>query len=183
MITLTEKQWESYLDKYKNLIFSIAYKITGDKAICSIEDNVSDLHIAALESINGFNRRTGASFEVMMHMKLFDQYTKTCLWHKKANKGNKIKKRYPLTNNTVSASDNEDLLTKESNAFEGFVEDVRPQLSKIQQDVVDAIVKDPNLLLSNGKINISAVARSIDVNLHKVIGEIAKLNKAIGNIL
>jgi hypothetical protein len=39
----------------------------------SVEDNYAELCVAALESINGFNKKTGKSFEEMFETKYIDQ--------------------------------------------------------------------------------------------------------------
>ena len=74
MIELTTEQWDLYLKKYKNLMWRISHLISGDSMLASLEDNYSDLNIAAIESINGFHKKTGESFDEMINNKLFDQY-------------------------------------------------------------------------------------------------------------
>lgn len=182
MINLTGEQWERYEDKYGKLMWTIARKISGDDAISAIEDNRADLCQTALESINAFNKKTGASFDEMMLMKLFDQYTKTCLWHKKANKGKKIKNRYLLTNNTVSASENPDLLAQEnSKAAASF--DLKEDLNKVQKIIIDLIVKDPSIILDTGRVNISEIARLLGLSYSVASKHVQTIANKIRNVL
>ena len=87
MKQLTDDQWRYYEQRYGKLMKMISSRISGDEALANPEDNYSDLCIAALESIEGFRKKTGESFDVAMNNKLFDQYTKTVLWNRKAKKG------------------------------------------------------------------------------------------------
>ena len=81
MVKLTNEQWAQYEERYGKLMHTISMKISGDDAIANHEDNYSDLCVAAIESIDAFERKTGDDFEKAMNNKLFDQYTKTVLWN------------------------------------------------------------------------------------------------------
>ena len=93
---ITDEQWKIYWDKYEGLIYTIAKKISGDIATASFDDNVSYLKMAALESIKGFQKKTGSTVDEMLQEKLFDQYTKTCLWNAKNTLGDTLVKRYRI---------------------------------------------------------------------------------------
>ena len=93
MVELTDKEWALYEERYGKLMHTIAMKISGDDAIASHEDNYADLCIAALESIEGFEKKTGEKFKAAINNKLFDQYTKTVLWNRKAKKGIPLTKK------------------------------------------------------------------------------------------
>ena len=183
MVVLTGEQWSSYLVKYEKLMWKISQQITGDSAICDLEDNFADLCQTALESINGFHKKTGVSFDVMMEMKLFSQYTKTCLWHKKGNKGTKVKKRYPITNNTVSASDHTDLLYSKESSSLSELSDLSPEFSKLQKIIIDCIVKDPSHLLDNGRVNSSSIARQLKMPIIDISKEVKRIGFKVKNTL
>lgn len=180
MIELTAEQWDLYLKKYKNLMWRISHLISGDHMLASIEDNFADLNIAALESINGFHKKTGQSFDEMIKTKLFDQYTKTCLWTAKARKGIKLSERMPFRNMHLSI---EDLKTSHDDGDTGFdVADVSASriVDRIDaQDlvntydykvkrVIQALEEEPELMTEVGKIKISPLAKKLGVSESKV---------------
>ena len=157
-------QWEMYEGKYGKLMHKISRSISGDPVIATLEDNYGDLCIAALDSIKGFNKKTGKSFDEMMGTKLFDQYTKTCLWHVKGNKGAKITKKYPVTKNMVSISDHPEVfsLVSEDNYavdVEDFLTVISEGFTQPERDVVTAIVKNPEFISERGHVVISKVSR------------------------
>lgn len=83
-------------------MWMISKRISGDPALANLEDNYSDLCVAAIESIKGFHAKTGETFDQMMSNKLFDQYTKTVLWNKKNKKGKGLTQRMPFINKVKS---------------------------------------------------------------------------------
>lgn len=195
MITLTEDQWNIYLKKYKNLMWKISHMISGDPTISNLEDNYSDIMLAALESINGFNKKTGMSFDEMMGTKYFDQYTKTCLWTAKARKGNGIKKNYPVTNKKVSltvqdsdtssiSSDvalidtiqgkdnmNPDILLAYSEIFDSFSDD-DTQLLKVISD-------NPDVISFSGRLKVKTLAKKSKLPIRKVEKILNNLRKKV----
>ena len=157
-------QWEMYEGKYGKLMHKISRSISGDPVIATLEDNYGDLCIAALDSIKGFNKKTGKSFDEMMGTKLFDQYTKTCLWHVKGNKGAKITKKYPVTKNMVSISDHPEvfsLVSEDNHAIdvEDFLTVISEGFTQLERDVVSGIVKNPEFISERGCVVISKVSR------------------------
>jgi hypothetical protein len=180
MIELTAEQWDLYLKKYKNLMWRISHLISGDYMLASIEDNFADLNIAAIESINGFHKKTGQVFDEMIKNKLFDQYTKTCLWTAKARKGIKLSERLPFRNNHLSI---DELRAGDDDEGTGFdVPDVSASriVDKIDaQDlvntydykvkrVIQALEDEPELMTEVGKIKISPLAKKLGVSESKV---------------
>jgi len=148
--------------------------------LASIEDNFADLNIAAIESINGFHKKTGQTFDEMITNKLFDQYTKTCLWTAKARKGIKLSERMPFRNKHVSI---DELRSGEDNEGTSFdVADVSASriVDKIDaQDTVNTydykvkrVIKlledNPDLMTEVGKIKISPLAKKLGVSESKV---------------
>ena len=102
MNNLTNDQWAQYEERYGKLMRTISFKISGDAAIANPEDNYSELCIAAIESINAFKKKTGKGFDEAFDTKLFDQYTKTVLWNRKAKKGIPLSKRMEFRNRHIS---------------------------------------------------------------------------------
>ena len=159
-------QWEMYETKYGKLMHKISRSISGDEVISAPEDNYGDLCIAALDSIKGFNKKTGQSFDDMFGTKLFDQYTKTCLWHVKGNKGAKITKKYPITKHTVSLYDHPEVFSlsgRENNSVdaEDFLTSLVDGFTDVERGVVSAVVKNPECINSNGRIVFSKVSRYV----------------------
>jgi len=166
---IDSKQWEMYEGKYGKLMHKISRSISGDVVVATLEDNYGDLCVAALDSIKGFSKKTGKSFDEMMGTKLFDQYTKTCLWHVKGNKGAKITKKYPVTKNMVSISDHPEvfsLVGKNNNSVEAedFLSTVSEIFTQLEKDVVAAIIRNPEVINSKGQVGISKVSRYLDIS-------------------
>ena len=100
---LSSAQWQKYLDKYEKLMWMISRRISGDPVIADIETNYADLCVAALESVKGFNKKTGEDFDEMMENPLFNQYTKTVLWNAKNKKGMYVTNRRALNLSSISS--------------------------------------------------------------------------------
>ena len=168
---IDSKQWEMYEGKYGKLMHKISRSISGDAVIAALEDNYGDLCVAALDSIRGFSKKTGKSFDEMMGTKLFDQYTKTCLWHVKGNKGAKITKKYPVTKNMVSISDHPEvfsLVSEDNNAVEveDFLITISRGFTQLEKDIVAAIVKNPEFISKRGCVVTSKVSRYLSTSLY-----------------
>jgi len=195
MIQLSEDQWNIYLKKYKNLMWKISHMISGDPTISSLEDNYSDIMLAALESINGFNKKTGMSFDEMMTTKYFDQYTKTCLWTAKARKGNGIKKNYPVTNKKVSIAvqDSDASSISSDVAYIDTIEgkdDMNPDILLAYSEIFDNFSDDDTLLLKvisdnpdvisfSGRLKIKTLAKKSKLPLRKVEKILNNLRKKV----
>tara|TARA_R110000824_G_scaffold35625_2_gene111510 strand:+ start:1070 stop:1630 length:561 start_codon:yes stop_codon:yes gene_type:complete len=166
-------QWEMYETKYGKLMHKISRSISGDEVISAPEDNYGDLCIAALDSIKGFTKKTGQTFDDMFGTKLFDQYTKTCLWHVKGNKGARITKKYPITKHTVSLYDHPEVFSLsggENNSVEAedFLTALADGFTDIERAVVSAVVKNPEYINNKGRIVFSKVSRDIGSSIFLV---------------
>ncbi len=195
MIQLSEDQWNKYLKKYKNLMWKISHMISGDPTISSLEDNYADIMLAALESINGFNKKTGMSFDEMFTTKFFDQYTKTCLWTAKARKGNGIKKNYPVTNRKISIavqeSDTSSIGVNEAyvDTIEGKQDmnlDIILAYSEIFDNLTDedtellkVISDNPDVISFSGKLRVKTLAKKSKLSLRKVEKILDNLRKKV----
>ena len=181
---LDSVQWEKVSDKYKGLMWTISHRISGDRALASLEDNFADLQIVALEAVAGFNKKTGRNFDEFWGEKLFDKYIKTCLWNFKNNKGTKIAQRYNINRDVVSTSQNEEVLNLESKNdshfdFEFFLEDIATQFSQNQKEVVEALVRCPSCIKHNGTINISKVSKKTGLGWQETSNIIKSLEKVL----
>jgi hypothetical protein len=170
---INTNQWEKYEIKYGKLMHKISRSISGDEVIAAAEDNYGDLCIAALDSIKGFNKKTGLSFDEMFGTKLFDQYTKTCLWHVKGNKGSKITKKYPVTKYTVSLYDHPEVFSlsgEENNSVdaEDFLMALSNGFTELEKNVVSVIVQNPDFVNDKGGITLSRVSRCVGSSVYLV---------------
>jgi len=170
---INTNQWELYETKYGKLMHKISRSISGDEVISASEDNYGDLCIAALDSIKGFNKKTGLSFDEMFGTKLFDQYTKTCLWHVKGNKGAKITKKYPVTKRTVSLYDHPEVFSlsgEENNSSdaEDFLTALASGFTELEKKVVSTVVQNPDFINDEGHIVMSKVSRCIGYSSYLV---------------
>ena len=187
---LTNEQWAFYEERYGKLMHTISMKISGDLALASHEDNYADLTIAALESIEGFKKKTGQSFEEAMENKLFDQYTKTVLWNRKAKKGIPLTKKMPFRNKHVSL----DLTnTDGDNGYHSRIPDTRSQydtsaveledFTKSQpenvQKVMNAILGNPDLLSKDGTLNQSAIRDTTGLSVHFTKRAVESLTRSL----
>ena len=146
-ITIDNQDWERYTDKYEGLLWTVARNISGDRAIADLETNYADLCVAALDSIRGFNKKTGESFDEMMGNILFDKYTKTVLWNYKNKKGNYLKKRYNINSSSVEIDSNCFLPeTKTLGTCNTYMDSLLKKCSKIPKDYLDSVCKNPDTI-------------------------------------
>lgn len=196
---ITDSQWKTYLSKYEKLMWKISRMISGDPTIANIEDNFSDLSVSALESIKGFKKKTGQEFDDFIQSKLFDGYTKTCLWKHKAKKGALLTKRMPFTNKlkslnftypkTNSGSGFIIYANTTDSPFEYFIEDknsgsgidnfiIRDQVKDLDNaacKIVDLILNNEDVLTTNLRVNCAAISRESDLSIHEI-------NKSLDNL-
>ena len=191
MVELTDKEWALYEERYGKLMHTIAMKISGDDAIASHEDNYADLCIAALESIEGFEKKTGEKFKAAINNKLFDQYTKTVLWNRKAKKGIPLSKKMDFRNKHYSID--QDHANGETQGLHDRIEDSRAQygLSAIELEdftneqpedvkkVINAIMGNPGILSKDGSLNHSALRSSTGLSVHFTNKAVKKLRQSI----
>lgn len=163
-------------------MWKISHRISGDGMIASLEDNYSDLCIAALESINGFHKKTGKTVDEMFEMKLFDQYTKTCLWTMKARKGVRLTDRMPFRNKHFSI----DAMMENRHSQDDLSFDIPDTSSGIRFSRVDAkdlydtfgndlkklvniLATYPEVMTAEGNIKVDPIAKMMKIPSAKVI--------------
>jgi len=186
-LEVSPEQWSIYEKRYGRLMWKISHKISGDRAISEPEDNYSDLCVTAIESINGFYRKTGQTVDEMFSNQLFDAYTKTCLWHKKNSKGTNITKKFPLTNKTISMHGNQNG-SGEENALS--IPDCSPgpitsleleeffnRFTSTQALILDKVCRDPSIIMGTGRISMSKLSRATGLPVDKLKREIQLMEK------
>lgn len=165
---MTDQQWDKILKKYKRLMYTIAHRIGGDKIANDFDDSQQELALTAMDAIAAYTKKTGKKFDEYFGTIAFDKYIKTCLWNKKNNLGNKIKKKYGIRN-CVSLSANPELFSTEEGDVYGSsslevqetvlsaCEDVG--LDSVEQEIVNCVLGDMRLIKPDGSFNISKLSR------------------------
>jgi|ETNvirnome_2_300_1030623.scaffolds.fasta_scaffold00218_23 hypothetical protein len=184
-LDVTAAQWEQYEEQYGRLMHSITRRISGDNAVANLEDNYAELCLAAIESINGFHRKTGQTFSEMWENPLFDKYTKTCLWHSKNNRGKKISKKIPMLKKTFSMDyKHVDQQVYDDVTFSDlYFDDLRVNLGHKESQALDMILESNKFLTSGGKVNILALSRGMKCSWVVAKSLVSKIATALGSDL
>jgi len=159
---LTEEQWNRVWEKWKNLMFSISYRIGGDNICNSIEDSVQELSITAMDACHAYEKKTGETFEEYIETSNFNKYIKTCLWNRKNNNGLKIEKKRAINRHcSLDEQIAETNTTAQSEVcpVSALVEDVC--LTDELKAVRDLLLTDQDMIKPNGRINISRLSEHI----------------------
>lgn len=165
--------------------------ITGDIAICSIEDNQADLMISAIDSIRGFHKKTNKTFDEMIVDPQFDKYTKTVLWHSKGNKGSKIAQKYNITRDCVRVSGEDDKVYEvmsdklSPSAIENILvmKEIASSLDEEESLALNTITKEPKLIKLNGKINYKELGRKLNINRYRAEGLVRRIKNKTGGMI
>jgi hypothetical protein len=154
--------------------------ISGDGMIASIEDNHAELCLAALESINGFHKKTGKSFSEMFDSKHFDQYTKTCLWTSKARRGIDLSARMKFRNKHRYLGDlqeDSDFDVADTSAMISFTRvdaaDMVNTYDYFTKKLIKELEDNPNLMTREGRILVYPVAKKLGIS-RKIVNNIIK---------
>jgi hypothetical protein len=186
---LTDEKWALIDEKYGMLLAKICYKINGDGATCSFDDNLQDLRIAVIEAVKGFEKQgdgANGSFEEFWGTKGFDKYIKTCLWNYKNNKGANVTKKLKLYKKLVSISNNPEVLDLEgldSSYAENmaFVNEITHGMNPIQTKIVKVVSRDHKFIKANGKLNVSKLAKKLGVSRYDIESHIQDMKEIIPN--
>jgi hypothetical protein len=193
---IREDQWLKIYGKVKNLLYTIASKISGDPALCDIEDLESDLKIIIIEAINGFSKKTGQTLDEFIDSKLFNQYLKTSLWNYKNNRGAKIQKKRNIRKFISLDSDSESYLKsggkdssetglnvvdkKINETTETEIEEFFSCLTKQELHIIEVITENPDLVKKNGKINRTLLCEIQNKNWREVDADLDRISKLVG---
>ena len=178
MIEIANDDWELYQDKFGDLISFIAQRITGDPMCCDYEENVQDLYIAAINSINGYykkNKITTADMAVkeVIECPLFKQYTKTVLWNAKNFKGNKATKYKNFMPTSIDTIDNkDDLVVDDTSKIVDSDDEVFNYFHKKfdgeERELLSVLVANPTCVRENGTINYNALSKAAGKSFYMV---------------
>jgi hypothetical protein len=178
VIEIANDDWELYQDKFGDLISFIAQRITGDPMCCDYEENVQDLYIAAINSINGYykkNKITTADMAVkeVIECPLFKQYTKTVLWNAKNYKGNKATKYKNFMPTSIDTIDNkDDLVVDDTNKIVDSDDEVfnyfHKKFNDEERDLLSVLVAHPECVRKNGTVNYNALSKASGKSFYKV---------------
>tara|TARA_R110002126_G_scaffold105861_2_gene240392 strand:+ start:818 stop:1417 length:600 start_codon:yes stop_codon:yes gene_type:complete len=171
---INNSQWAKYEAKYGGLMHTIARKISGDAMVASYEDNRSDLQVAAVESIIGYKKKTGKDFDEAFGTKLFDQYTKTVLWNRKAKKGIPLTKRmkFRKKHKTIYNKEGELFVIEDPSSVSGYastsIETLFEESNDDVKKLVDTIIDDPSVVTEDGKLKGYTLANTTGMSIHFV---------------
>ena len=181
---LTDTQWDKLHKKYKRLMYAVSHRIGGDKVGTDFDDSQQELSITALDAVDAYARKTGLEFDEFFDTREFDKYIKTCLWNKKNNLGNKIKKKYHIRS-YVSISENPDIFstgsgtTYASSSLEVDAPTVSAfddaPLDPLARQVAEAVEQDMRIIKPDGSLNISKLSRQLNTTKQEVRNAISRL--------
>ena len=167
-MSITDEQWAKIHKKYRRLMYAVAHRIGGDKVAHDFDDSNQELAITAMDAVGAYSRKTGKEFDEFFDTVPFDKYIKTCLWNKKNNVGNKIKKKYDVRR-CVSLSANPEMFSTGTGATYGSstLEEEPVSLSAFDdaelditsQQIADAVIGDLRIIKPDGSLNISKLSR------------------------
>jgi hypothetical protein len=188
IMELSSEDWARYLTKYDKLMWMISKRISGDLMTASVEDNYSDLCVAALESVKAFNVKTGNSFDEMMSNKLFDQYTKTVLWNRKNKNGKRLTQRMPFINKIKSIDvlgvdedtpfDIED--SKINFSLSSIIlDDIFKDIDSDSKKVLNAISMDSSVVSAEGKLKMLTLLRPTGLTPARAQTAVEKIEKIL----
>jgi hypothetical protein len=188
MIQISEAQWDLYRQRYEKLIWTIARKISGDEMTASFEDNVADLTVSAMNSIDAYCRKEGFTVDQALKDPGFDKYTKTVLWNYKCKKGVPLTKRMPFRNKHISIDgmpntdegksfDIEDTKLSTSSSF--ILDDMFENIDFDTQKILKAIIEDPNVLSPDGALRLASLTKPTGLSIHSVRTGVGKIKRIL----
>ena len=151
---LTAEQWDKIWDKYKNLMYSISYRIGGDKICNSIDDSIQELCITAMDACRTYGKKTEKSFDEYVNTLPFNKYIKTCLWNRKNNNGSKIQKKRVINENIAETESN---VQTDVCPVSALIDDVC--LTTELVSVRDVLIQDTSMIKPNGTINVTKLSK------------------------
>ena len=181
---LTDSQWAQIQKKYKRLMYAVSHRIGGDKIANDFDDSQQELAITTMDAVDAYSRKTGLEFDEFFGTIPFDKYIKTCLWNKKNNLGNKIKKKYKIRS-YISISENPELFSTGTGTTFGSssLEVEAPLISAFDDAPLDtlcrgittAVTNDVKIIKPDGSLNISKLSRQLNSTKQEIRGAIARL--------
>lgn len=166
---ITNENFNVILEKYKSLMYHISHRIGGDRVAHDFEDSFQELSMSACDAVVTLMRKTGKSFDELFPTRDADKYIKTCLWNKKNNLGNRIKKKYGIRN-CISLSGNVDSFDLEELRESGLEVSALDDVD-LDEDCLKAsqlVCRDSKLLKPDGSINVSRLSREMGKSKNQV---------------
>tara|TARA_R100000458_G_scaffold35528_1_gene32919 strand:- start:6147 stop:6719 length:573 start_codon:yes stop_codon:yes gene_type:complete len=177
-INITNDEFNKVWDKYKNLMYSISYRIGGDNICNSIEDSIQELSQTACEACLAYERKTGKTFDEYIDSFEFNKYIKTCLWNRKNNNGLKIEKKRAINRHcSLDEQIAETNTTAQSEVcpVSALINDVC--LSDDLISVRDIIIQDSTMIKPNGRINVTKLSKHLGKTKQQTAKAIAELKE------
>lgn len=188
-LTVSDQQWQKYLEKYQNLMWTVARKISGDNATANLEDNFSDICIAAMNSIDSYCKKESMSVDEALDHFGFDKYTKTVLWNHKNKKGALLTKKMPFRGRHFSIDapidGNEDLTfdiedkSFSASSVDQVTRDYFDDYNEDVQKIVQAILTDPNVVDSNGEVKLAALIKPTGLTIATIRNGVSKIKRLL----
>ena len=153
---------------------TIARKISGDAMTASYEDNRSDLRVAAVESIIAYKKKTGQDFDEAFGTELFDKYTKTVLWNRKAKKGIPLTKRmeFRKKHKTIYNKEGKLYVIEDPASVSGYsnnsIEKMFENSGADVMKIIDTIISDPSVVTEEGRLKGYTLAQATGLSIHFV---------------
>tara|TARA_R100000008_G_scaffold40816_1_gene23440 strand:+ start:507 stop:1088 length:582 start_codon:yes stop_codon:yes gene_type:complete len=185
---LDDEQWAKILKKYKRLMYAVCHRIGGDKIANDFDDSQQELSITAIDAVDAYSRKTGLKFDEFFETQDFDKYIKTCLWNRKNNLGNRIKKRYHIRS-CVSISENPELFSTEtgptyaSSSMEVDAPSVSAfddaSMGDLERRITDAVMDDMRIIKPDGSLNVSKLARNLNTTKQEIRNALSRLQNTL----
>lgn len=186
-MNITDQQFNDILSRYENLIHKVANNISGDIATSGHDDNVQELFLTVLQTVETFARLNDYSdYDEFKDTPGWNKYIKTALWNNKNARGKKISKKYGITRDTVPTHGNEDVLQMTDSSPECFetqlyLEDLSTFLDFDEMTVVRTVLENACYIKPNGKINRLALSEDLRMTWSQVDRILNSLSEKLSN--
>lgn len=167
---LTNEHFNDIIARYDGLIHTVANNISGDIAISHHDDNVQELYLTIIQTVETFARLNDyESYDDFKDTPGWNKYIKTALWNNKNARGKKISKKYGITRDTVTVHGNEEVLQMADAAPECFetkmfLEELSLRLDEREMLVVRTILNNECYIKPNGKINRLSLSEDLEMS-------------------
>lgn len=186
---INEQQWKKLLEKYERLIYTIAHRISGDAAISEFEDNVQDLHVAAMEAVEGFEKQNNGAngkFDDFFSTKGFDSYIKQVLWARKGNKGRNITKKKGVRGDISIENSNEDTYSNfatigdHSIFSRALIRQIYELSLPNQRKILKTVVENPDCIFPDGSFNYKEISKKSNLSYKETIRIVQQILQRFG---
>jgi hypothetical protein len=187
-MTITDTQYNELEKKYGKLIHKIANWISGDKMTASHDDNVQELWMVLLQTVETFSRINEQSYDEFKDTEHWNKYVKTALWNNKNSKGRKLTNKAALLKDALSTWGLEEVLSVADNTYEAMETELHmgelpALLNEEEAAIVKAVVSDPDLIKPNGRINKLALSRELGLRYSTIDKTLQDIGERLENVL